>query len=187
MKKHKLSKRKLAILLAALLLIVGAEIGAVVAFVIDRTESKANVFTPGSVECQIVESVSNNVKSSITVLNPDNAGNTDVFVRVAVIANNLDADGNVIPGTPDISASLSGSVHGTGWIRIGDYYYYSASLKPGESTGNLLGGSISLTGKQVTVLAEAIQSEPADAAEEAWGVTVSGGAITGGASGGGSQ
>ena len=122
-----------------------------------------NSFALSSVSCKIEETVKDGVKSSVKV---QNAGNIAAFVRVAVVANTVDASGN-ITGKADVSTHLCGA----DWVKHTDgYYYYKTPVAPGGKTGELLTSAIDLDGIQVTVLSEAIQSQPASVAQEAWGV-----------------
>ena len=180
MAKLKLTRKKVIILLTAILLIIGTEIGVAVAFVATQTQPAANEFTPMQVECSIVENVQEGRKKSVKIQNSNGPDAAAIYVRAAVVANNVDAYGNILPGMPDISDSISASNMGTDWVKIGMYYYYTIPLAKGESSANLLASSIDLSDIQVTILAEAIQAEPAAAASEAWGVAVgSDGNITG--------
>ena len=75
-----------------------------------------------------------------------------------------------------------------GWIAGSNHtYYYTAPVEPGGYTPvmcqpftlaekELLGGTTIY--QVVEVFAEAVQAEPADAAQEVWGVTVENGIIT---------
>ena len=137
--------------LVALVLILCVTIGGTLAWITAQTPAVTNTFTPGSVTCQVVEDFEDNAKSSITV---KNTGNVPAYIRVAVVANTVDDEGN-ITGADDVSAHLAG----TGWSENGGYYYYTGIVEPNYSTGELLNSSINLSGKQVTVLAQAIQAD----------------------------
>ncbi|MBR2782734.1 MAG: hypothetical protein IKD93_00830 [Firmicutes bacterium] len=148
----KRSKKKTVALLLAAALLLTAAVGGTLAYLSATTGTITNTFTPAAVDCAIVETVENGVKSSVTVMN---TGGIDAFIRVAVIGNTVDADGNV---TGDFD--LSGYLAGSGWTAGNDgYYYYSAPIAPQASTTELLTNPINLTGVMVTIFAEAIQAD----------------------------
>ena len=96
------------------------------------------------------------------------------------------ASGNVSATLPNIGTDYSLSV-GTDWVLIGGYYYYKYSIIPGNNTANLItecqvlkpySGDNDLGYKlNVEILADAIQSEPINAIEESWKVTISNGTV----------
>lgn len=155
--------RKRPALLVALALLLCLTVGATVAWITTNTAATTNTFTPGSVSCAVEESFSGSSKTAAQI---KNTGNTDAYIRAAVVANSVDAQGNITG-----AADVTGCLYGNGWTVGEDgYYYYTVPVAPDASTGNLLKSGIDLTGKQVTILAEAIQSEPAAAREAAgWG------------------
>lgn len=156
---------KVSTLAIALILILAIGIGGTVAFLVANTDPITNSFTPANVTCEVNEEFGDNntVKTSATV---QNTGNIPAYIRVAVVANEIDKDDN-ITGAADVSDKLAAS----GWTKLGDYYYYNEVVAPGGFTADLLNeGGIELDGIQVTILASAIQSEPAGAVANAWGV-----------------
>lgn len=161
-KKNPAPKR-FALLLALVLILVGT-VGGTVAYLATHTKPVVNTFTPGEVTCKVEETVDNGVKSSVKV---QNTGNVPAYIRVAVVANTVDAQGN-ITGAADENI-LKNALAASGWTKNGDYYYYNTAVDPNGLTGELLKNSIELDGIQVTILASAIQSTPTDAVQEAWG------------------
>lgn len=166
--------RKVSALAIAIILLIVIGIGGSVAYLASSTDKPVtNSFTPGEIKTEIDEGFNddNTVKNSVIV---NNNGNTSAYIRVAVVANAIDEDDN-ITGAADVSDKLKGS----DWTKLGDYYYYNGIVQAGGETSNLLNDEgIDLTGIQVTVLASAIQVEPADAVIEAWGVQFNNGAWT---------
>ena len=166
------SKKSLTALIA-LILIICLAVGGTVAFIVTQTQAVKNTFTPADVEVDIQEVFQNNAKSSITVLNVDDADKEDVpcYIRVKLVSNIQDNDGNVLRAAPLGKISL-----GNDWIDGGDgCYYYKNVVEVGQSTSNLLaeGASITLTdGQVVEVLAEGIQAMPKQAVIDAWGQTI---------------
>ena len=87
--------------------------------------------------------------------------------------------GNVVPSVPKgYSYSLTENPNGT-WKKIGDYFYYPTPVEQKSSTlGSLLNCTVTHPDNpeyvlNVEILASAIQSTPANAVTEAWGVTPS--------------
>ncbi len=149
--------------LLALALILVCTVGGTVAYLVTHTDPVVNTFTPGKVSCQVEEEFNDDytVKTKAVV---KNTGNVPAYIRVAVVANTIDAQGN-ITGMETLPA---GWLNTEDWTKSGDFYYYKGVVQPGDVTENLLKNGIPLTGIQVTILASAIQSMPDDAVNEAW-------------------
>ena len=153
--------------LLALVLILVCTVGGTVAYLVAHTDPVVNTFTPGKVSCQVEEEFKDNdtVKTKAVV---KNTGNVPAYIRVAVVANTIDAQGN-ITGMADLS---EGWLNETDWMKSGDFYYYKGVVQPGDVTANLLtAAGIDLTGIQVTILASAIQSMPDGAVKDAWNMS----------------
>lgn len=166
------SKKSLTALIA-LILIICLAVGGTVAFIVTQTQAVKNTFTPSDVTVKIKEEFQDNIKSSITVLNVNDADKEDVpcYIRVKLVSNIQDNDGNVLRAAPLGEISLNSD-----WIDGGDgCYYYKNVVEVGQSTSNLLaeGARITLTdGQVVEVLAEGIQAMPKQAVIDAWGQTI---------------
>ena len=160
--------KKASALTIAIILILVMAIGGTVAFLVTHPDQIVNTFQPTDVTCEIIEdfNADKTVKTSAVV---ENTGKIPAYIRVAVVANTVDADGN-ITGAADISKKLASS----GWTKVGDYYYYNGVVQPNETTGNLLAEGIDLNGIQVTILASAIQAEPTNTVAQAWAVQFNG-------------
>lgn len=172
MKKQKL----LAIIIICTVVLVGT-IGGVVAYMIKISQEKKGDFIPAEVSCTINESFENNQKSDITVAN---TSNIDVYVRVRMVTYWLDASGNVANKT----ATLPAFTIGENWVKDADSdtYYYKLPVAKGAQTSNLLKTALVLGSEDgyrqvIDIFAEAIQANPAEAAQSSWGVTVSNGEI----------
>lgn len=161
--------KKASALTIAIILILVMAIGGTVAFLVANTDPITNSFTPAVVTSEVNEEFNSDktVKTSATV---KNTGDIPAYIRVAVVANTIDKDGNVT-GTADASNKLPSEK----WTKLGDYYYYNEVVDAGGSTSNLLKkDGINLTGIQVTILASAIQAEPDSAVAQAWSVQFNG-------------
>ena len=166
--------RPLALLLA-LILVVGAAAGGTVAWLTQTTGTANNSFEYGRVSCAINEDFTGTTKSNVTV---KNTGNTPAYIRATYVVNWLDNDGNIAASVPEgYSYILTENPDGKWTKRDDGYFYYLTTVAPQEST---LGSLLTCTAVRpenpeyrlsVEILATAIQSTPAKAVTEAWGVT----------------
>jgi len=165
---NKNNKSILALTLAALLLTVA--VSGTLAYLVDVTPEVKNTFTPARVTCDVVETFANNVKSSVMI---KNTGTTSAYIRAMVVANWCDADGNIVEPF-DVSSYLANGQNN--WVKSGNYYYYQNVVAADGLTGELLVNPI----KQgtppagadhlvVTIVCQAVQSEPKTAVTQAWG------------------
>ena len=149
--------------LLALALILVCTVGGTVAYLVTHTDPVVNTFTPGEVSCQVDEKFNkdNTMKTEAVV---KNTGNVPAYIRVAVVANTIDEQGNITG-----MKTLEGWLNEKNWAEGYDgFYYYKDVVQPGAVTDDLLKTGINLEGIQVTILASAIQSMPDDAVNEAW-------------------
>lgn len=148
--------------LLALALILVCTVGGTVAYLVTHTDPVVNTFTPGEVSCQVEEKFEgNNVKTEAVV---KNTGNVPAYIRVAVVANTIDGEGN-ITGMETLEEDWLNTAE---WTEVDGFYYYNGVVQPNAETANLLNANIDLTGIQVTILASAIQSMPDEAVKDAW-------------------
>ena len=147
-RRRKLNNRAL-LLLASLVLIVGMAAGGTVAWLITNTGAVQNTMVPASVPITINETVSGTTKTSVVVTNN---GNTDAYIRVAIVANAVDEYGNVIVGDHPTY-----NVDTTKWAPIDGYYYYKGIVPAQSSTPALFSGDVNFADGEVNILAESIQ------------------------------
>jgi len=180
-RRHRSNKKALT-LFFSLLLIGAVAVGGTLAYLVTQTDPVNNTFLPSHVSCQVEENFNNatGVKSNVTV---KNTGDTEAYIRVKLVTYRTNDQGQHIGGT----AELPSFNPGTNWVRYGDFYYYTKPVAPNETPENALIDSITLTssypdadgGKQaIDVMAEAIQSGPATAIGEAWGVSITTGSVS---------
>lgn len=160
-----------AVLLIAVLLLISTAVGSTAAFLVTKTEPVVENFAYAQVSCQVTDTMG--VK---------NTGTAQAYIRASYAVNWLDREENIVAAVPeDYSCDLAENPQ---WEKGGDgYFYYPYPVDPGGETPSLLTCSVLCPEEpvytlSVEVVAEAIQSTPAEAAEDAWGVTVSGGVLT---------
>lgn len=169
-RKNTPHRRKGTAVVATLALLLCLAVGGTLAWLSAFTEPVVNTFQPASISTEVEETVSNREKSEIKV---KNTGDIDAYIRVAIVMN-------WVNGTEIVSGELPAlpSVLGQNWIKQGDYYYYTVPVASGRETGVLFSQAIKEENApdgchlQVTILAEAVQSVPKDAVEEAWGTAI---------------
>lgn len=179
--KTKLKKKQLS-LVVSILLVLTAVIGGTLAYLVTHTDSVNNSFTPAEVTCHVQESFNGNSKSNVKI---QNTGDTDAYIRAAIIVTWQDNDGNIAAQPvkdTDYSITLKykgngGSNSDSNWLRGDDgYYYYSEPVAVSYSTGDLIencklaDGVTAPVGYHlcVEIIADAVQSEPAQAVIDAW-------------------
>ena len=175
MKAKRMNKKQLTLLIS-LILIITVAAGGTLAYLVAKTSPVTNTFTPAEVTCQVNETFDNKVKKDVFV---ENTGDTDAFIRAALVITWKDAARNVAPQTPlagtDYTISINTGEENDNWIAGTDgYYYYKNSVPPDQKTGILINNCIpkgdGLDGYNlhVEIIAEAIQSEPVSAVTSAW-------------------
>lgn len=172
---------KAGIILLSFLLLLTLSIGGTIAYLVANGGSVMNTFTPSRVTCQVTEDFDGTTKSNVNVIN---TGDTTAYIRVNLVTYRVNKDGQHIGGTAEIPAFTPGA----NWVKNGNYYYYTLPVAPDKTPAVPLIGEngIQLSsytdadgGKQVIeVIAEAIQSSPASAVGQAWGVSISQKSVT---------
>ena len=183
-KQRSRKNTRIITLLIALLLFSALAVGGTVAWLTANATPVENTFTPSHVACRVDESFNSTtgVKSNVNVTN---TGDTEAYIRVKLVTYRVNKQGQHIGGT----ATIPTFTPGKGWVKYGEYYYYTKPVAAnGGTPANPLIGEPGIAlikyddadgGKQaIEVMAEAIQSQPAKAVGEAWGVTISQGSVT---------
>lgn len=173
-----------------LILAVILAIGGTLAYIIANTVSVENKFTPGEVRCEVVEQWEepHKVKSDVKI---KNTGNTAAYIRATYVVTWQKEDGTVNGKMPVAGTDYTIEfAENSGWIQIGDYWYYTSAVAPeGGETGILIKSCKLAVGAEVPkdyhlsveIIASAIQSEPKSVVAEKWHVAVDNGKITGAA------
>lgn len=169
--------RKAALILS-LCLIFALAVGTTFALLKANTAPVTNTFTAAESKITIEEKTDNGIKSEICV---KNEGTATSYVRVKLVCNWVDKDGNV-SATPVPAPTITNS----DWFENDGIYYYKTPVAPTGQTSNLLDGNPIKQPEdapdgchlEVTVLAESIQAAPSTAVEGAWAVKVVNGVLT---------
>lgn len=190
--KWKLHKRAVT-LLVCLVILVTASVGVTLAYLFAATDPVENTFTPAKVSCDVVESFENNVKTNVRI---QNTGNTDAYIRAAIVVTWKNIDGEVHAARPVRDTDYVISLNLTdGWTEGDDgFYYYNQEVVPCTHTDETAcddcltavlikscqpGSGQAPEGYQLSVeiVASAIQSAPDNVVGDAWSnaqVTVKG-------------
>lgn len=167
--------KKQTILLLAVIVIACAVIPPTVAWLFSETGPLTNLFNQSELSCEVIQPTADDGCYQIK-----NTGETKIYVRVAVTANwtRTDADGIVhvyYAGDPTVTVALSDTDQ---WQQVGNYYYCVAPIDAGDTLdfaavtadATVTAPSDDYADVSVHVSAEAIQTTPSEAIEEAWGL-----------------
>lgn len=161
--------RKTALILS-LCLIFALAVGTTFALLKANTDPVENTFTAAKSGTDIVEKLDGSQKTSIAV---KNTGTAVSYVRVKLVMNWVDENGNVSAEPVNITPSITDN-----WFEQGGIYYYKMPVAAEGETTNLLKTPITQGTApegyhlEVTVLAESIQAAPSTAVQQSWGVGV---------------
>lgn len=191
MNPQKKAGGRIGILIAAAAILAGAAalVGLVYAALRDTTSPAVNRLDPVQVTCAVSESFDGSTKRDVKV---QNTGDIPAYIRVKVVVNWTDVDGNVgyFTGSSDYGSTVTlasplnwTNANGSSEITDG-YWYYNGVVAPGDYTDVLiasvtedLGAAVAADPQyrlKVTILAEALQASPESAVGQAWGMTYSG-------------
>ncbi|HPW53652.1 MAG: hypothetical protein ACOX1L_00560 [Erysipelotrichaceae bacterium] len=171
-----------ASLLLTVLIVTIITVGITVAYLIDSSDTIKNTFKQSKVTCQVTEDFDGTIKRNVNV---SNTGDTEAYIRVKLVPYRANGSGQHIGGVAEVPAFTPGA----NWVKYGDYYYYTLPVAPGESPATDLIGDAGISLNYyftdadggslcIDVIAEAIQSSPAEAAGQAWGVSIAPGAVS---------
>lgn len=161
--------RKTALILS-LCLIFALAVGTTFALLKASTAPVENTFTAAKSGTDIVEKLDGSQKTSIAV---KNTGTAVSYVRVKLVMNWVDENGNVSAEPVNITPSITDN-----WFLKDGIYYYKMPVAAKDFTTNLLKTPITQDAApegyhlEVTVLAESIQAAPSKAVTDSWGVRV---------------
>ena len=176
MNGKRVMKTKKPVALVALLLLLCCTVAGTLAYLVDKTPEVKNTFEPAKVTTSVLEDPFDGVtKKNVRI---KNTGNIPAYIRVAVVANWANSAGDVYGGAvPTEGTDYTAPVLQNGWIKVGDYYYYTSAVPAGSSTGTLFAPIEQLKtckdtnyGLQITILADGIQSVPDTVVKDVWKV-----------------
>lgn len=178
--KINFTKKTITLTSIALLLLI--TVGTTLALIFTSTGDVKNTFKPSRVACKVVEGTSAPVENDIvdtgTVkedVKIQNTGDTDAFIRVAVVVNWMSADGTKVWATaPKLGTDYS-IAFASGWKQGADeYWYYTESVAPMSLTKPLITKAEQKTVApdgyylSIEIVASAIQSSPDTTVETQW-------------------
>lgn len=164
-------KGRLTAMIVSVVLILALAIGGTIAWMSTKTDSVVNTFNPSRVTCEVKEGFDGKVKTDVNV---QNTGDIPAFIRVKLVSYRTNDAGDHIGGV----AEAPSFNFGAGWVKYGDYYYYTKPVAPNAMPENNLANSITLEDsykdadgghQSIDVIAEAIQAGPEAAVKAAWG------------------
>lgn len=171
----KISK-KLLITAICMIIAVCSTVGVTVAYIFSKGEETPNSFDPVFVSCDVEETVSGQAKTDIKVRN---TGDISAYIRATFVVMWVSDSGSVHSSSPMENVNYIVNFGSEKWVKGSDgFYYYTAPVFTAGVTETFI-LSIFPVGEApdgyslaVHVAATAIQAEPANAANEAWGATV---------------
>lgn len=183
------------IVVTALALLLFVTVGSTLAYIFTKTEPVENTFNPSKVACAVVENnkpdenkadivPNDSIKTNVQI---KNTGDTDAYIRVAVVVNWMNDDGTKVWATRPVEGedyTISYDLS-KGWVDGDDgYYYYTKAVPPidGNNLTSILienatqinDGPKGTDGTQyylsIEIVASAIQSNGmgATSAKDAW-------------------
>lgn len=180
-----------ALIVAALaVVILTAAVGGTMAWLSTQTQDLTNTFVPAKVTCKVDENFTegDTEKKDVRI---QNTGTTDAYIRAMIVANwctAADANGKTkVVASYAVNASHFPGLPGSDWVKHSDgFYYYTLPVAPGQTTGNLFTSCTPNNAEkpegadhlEVNIICQAVQSTPANAVTEAWGVTISNGSVS---------
>ena len=190
-----ISKKSILVVTLALLLTVA--VGSTLAYIFMRTDPVNNTFTPAQVSCAVVENggrlITNaivNTGSKKTNVQIKNTGDTDAYIRVAIVITWKNDQGVVWAEAPTSNDyTIEWNLTADGWVKgLDGYYYYSNAVSSKDSTGILIKNVALEDGSQppigtdgtkyylsVEIVASAIQADGmgVTSAQDAWAKAMS--------------
>lgn len=163
--------KRSGILLAAVIVLLAGAVGGTWAFLVAQSEPVQNNFTYAHVSCTINEKFENGVKSDVTI---KNTGDIPAYIRARIVVTWKDANGKV-SAVPVKNTDYTITFNETDWTQRDGYWYCNTAVDATKFTPVLIteckktGTAPEGYNLSVEILADAIQSEPANAVKEAWG------------------
>lgn len=108
--------------LISMILVICVAVGGVLAILLTSTGPLKNIFDPSKVTTSVDETFDGEVKQNVSI---KNTGNTDAWIRAAVVINWVDEEGNVY-GVPPVEGTDYTITYdlANGWVKGDDGFYY---------------------------------------------------------------
>ena len=191
----KKNMKKKALLTMSVALLLAVVVGTTLAYILTNTDSVENTFKPSKVSCAVVEdggdpvaAGTHNTGTEKKDVQIKNTGDTDAYIRVAVVVNWMSADSTRVWATKPVEGTDYSITYatGTGWEKGSDGYWYYTQSVPSTDGSNLTGilienatqlvdkGPVGTDNTQyylsIEIVASAIQTEGvgATSAQDAW-------------------
>lgn len=164
--------RRGLVLAAALALTLIFSAGGTLAWLAASTEDTVNTFSPAQMEITVDETFNGVTKEHVKVVNNSE---TAVYIRVSLVPTWVNAAGEPVAESASLADLTITNLPANGWVKHGNYYYYTQPVPAGGITPELLGTAKVKTAPagcimDLQVLAQAVQATPKDAVEAAWGL-----------------
>ena len=176
--KRRANKGKATVLLTSLSLLIVLLVGTTTAFLIASDGPIANIFKSSQVSCEVNEDpFDGTTKTNVTI---SNTGDTEAYIRAAIVVTWKDAEnGNIYGATPIAGTDYTIELNLEDWIEGSDgYYYYKHPVAPknqnGVTTALITSCSVIQSktpagyGLNVEILGSAIQSVPVSVVNDKW-------------------
>lgn len=181
-------KKKPLITLVSLLAILCVTVGGTLAFLIDTDGPITNLFNPSKVTTEVIEELNGTTKQNVMI---KNTGDTDAWIRAAVVVTWQDAQGNVYGQEPEegtdkdytISYNVSDTVSANCWVEGNDgFYYWTSPVAAKTGLTGILIDSCTASGTKVVgtgddavtyyltveIIGSGIQNKPANVFNTEW-------------------
>ena len=160
-------------LIISLVALCAVAVGGTLAWLFDSSEKLENNFYIPDADIEIKEEFNGSEKRDVGVTNN---GEADVYVRVMLVET-WQKEGQIVAKPEGAVVDYDFGSSGDWAEGPGGYYYYTKPLAVDATTPNLINRATCKVPKgeallKLEVVAQAIQSIPTDAVEEAWGVEV---------------
>lgn len=183
-KSHKVSLKKVGkftALQVSVIVFLSVAVMGTISFLIDIDGQISNLFNPGEVTTEVVETLDGTTKKNVSI---KNTGNTTVWIRAAIVVTWQNDDGNVYGQAPvagtDYEINMD-VVDENGWLlgEDGFYYWYMPVKSAQEDANNCTTGILINECEYVAnapegyflnveIIGSGIQSKPDTVYSEQW-------------------
>lgn len=177
-KLHRRMMKSTALLVSLFLIL---SLGGTIAFLIDSTDPLQNLFGPSRITTEVMEIRDGAIKKDVYI---KNTGDTEAWIRAAIVVTWQDEDGNIYGKAPviDRDYEIKLNVHNKeGWLLGDDKFYYwylpvKSVMEDAENcnTGVLIEECTYLSNApdgyflNVEIIGSGIQSKPANVFDTEW-------------------